>query len=321
VFTTEAATAASWSPGALAHAVRRGQLIRLARGVYVPAERWEGTGTDAARRRATIRAVAATHAVTGSRASHTSAALLADLPVWDLPDRPCLTVRPRFTGDSRCAHLHRATLDRAHLVGTAGVPRTSIARTVLDIAREHGVDDAVVVGDAALHEGMVVVEQLVRVAEFCAGWPGSRRALAVLELLDDRSESPLESVSRIRLAGVGVPAPEPQVDIFDAHGLFLGRLDFYWDEFGVAGEVDGKAKYGESPVETVWREKRRQGRMEDTGLIFVRWGRPDLEAMNRLAARLRTGFARGARRPRSDREWVVRYTPRFAPRMRAISAG
>jgi hypothetical protein len=149
-------------------------------------------------------------------------------------------VRPRYTGDAQAAHLHSGRLDG--VITSRGVTPTRITRTIVDIAREHDIEDAVVVGDAALARRIVDGDRLVRAAEFCAGWPGIRRAYGTLQLLDPRSESPLESVSRVRLAGAGVPEPEPRVEIVDHNGLWLGRLDFYWDEFGVAGDVDGKIK-------------------------------------------------------------------------------
>ncbi|MGH8860440.1 MAG: hypothetical protein ACRDVG_04255 [Jatrophihabitantaceae bacterium] len=141
----------------------------------------------------------------------------------------------------------------------------------------------------------------------------------MLERLDPRSESPIESVSRIRLGASTLPAPEPQTEIFDLTGVFLGRLDFYWEQFGVAGEVDGREKYSANdPGAVWWREKRRQELMEDTSLVFVRWGRADLDNMPRLLARIETAFARGARRPVSDRAWIARPTlPRF-PLMRGV---
>jgi hypothetical protein len=206
------------------------------------------------------------------------------------------------------------------VVAVDGMLRTRTARTVLDIAREHNVDDAVVVGDAALARGMTDGDRLFACAARCAGWPGARRANQVLGLLDPRSESPLESVSRIRIPMFGVPAPEPQVDILTRSGLFLGRLDFYWDEFGVAGEVDGQVKYTDDPVLAVVREKRRQGPMEDLGLIFVRWGRWELENMRALTHRLGEAFARGARRPRADRTYVARPSQGFAPQLTRIRA-
>ena len=198
-----------------------------------------------------------------------------------------------------------------HLVPDAPVARLSTSRTILDIAREHGLEDGIVVGDAALRRRMTDGARLSRCAEVCTGWPGMRRARSLLELLDERAESPVESVSRLRLHFTNLPAPELQPDILTLDGRFLGRLDFYWDEFGVAGEVDGLEKYLIDPERVVMNEKRRQGPMEETGLIFVRWTRADLEDMPQLERRLTTAFARGARRPRSDRTYRVATLPRL----------
>lgn len=311
MFTYADALAAGVSRSSIAHALRKDRLVRPFRGIYVPSDVWGGDGFDAERRRATLRAEAATRLIVPSFASHTSATLLAGLPVWEIPDRSCLTVTPRYTGDSICAHLHRAGVPDDHVVHDAAVARLTATRTILDIAREHGLEDAVVVGDRALRDRMTDEARLWACAEYCANWPGMKRARKLIELLDWRSESPLESVSRLRLSFTHLPAPELQPDIVDLNGVFLGRPDFYFDEFGVAGEVDGKVKYKDRADEVVWRERKRQGPMEDTGLLFVRWGRSDIEDMPRLVSRIETVFARGARRPRSDRSWRAITLPRF----------
>jgi hypothetical protein len=67
-------------------------------------------------------------------------------------------------------------------------------------------------------------------------------ARRVVAFADARAESPLESISRLRMREHGVPAPEPQVEIW-IDGRFAGRVDFYWDEYGVIGEADGWGKY------------------------------------------------------------------------------
>ena len=314
VFTTAQAHAAGWSPGALHNAVRHGRLLRLARGVHAPAELWAGTGIDAQVRRAMMRSVAGVLAIRSSAASHTSAALLDGMPVWSRPHRACVTVNPRYTGDAGCAHLHRARLLPEHVAVDRTIARTTPARTVLDTAREHGIEDAVVMGDYAVRNGLTDTDQLTRCARSCAGWPGIRRARAMIDILDPRSESPLESGSRVRLSFTRIPPPDLQPCIYDLGGRFLGRLDFYWDEFGVAGEADGRLKYLIDPndpeqSEAFWLEKQRQQLLEECGVFFVRWGRSDLAAMSRLVTRIETQFARGQRRSSADRRWIVRRTP------------
>lgn len=313
MFTTAQAYACGWSPGALHHAVRRGRLIRLARGIYAPAELWAGTDIDARVRRATMRGIAATLAVRPSVASHRSAALLEGMPVWSTSHDACVTVKPRYTGDADCAHLHRATVLPEHLVADGMVTRTNPARTVLDTAREHGIEDAVVMGDFAVRNGLTDADELAECARACAGWPGIRRARAAINLLDPRSESPLESASRVRFTFTRIPAPDLQPRIYDLNGRFLGRLDFYWDEFGVAGEADGKLKYLIDPADPAgsdafWLEKERQQLLEEAGVFFVRWGRSDLTNMPRLVDRVEAQFARGQRRSAADRRFIVRPT-------------
>lgn len=244
VFTTAEALHAGWTESALAHAVRCDRLVRVGYGCYVEAAEWQGDEPQDERRRLLLRTIAALANVATSVASHSSSALVADLPLWTTPPRACLTVAP------------------------------------------------------------------------LAGRSSSRRAKKVLTLLDPRSESPLESVSRLRLHETSLPRPELQTDILTLTGLLLGRVDFYWDEFGVVGEVDGLTKYREDPIGTTMRERRRQGLMDELGLIFVRWGRSDLRDMRTLTGRLEAAFARGSRRPRSDRGWI----PRFAPQTYALAA-
>lgn len=106
-----------------------------------------------------------------------------------------------------------------------------------------------------------------------------RRALPVL---DGRRENWFESWSFARLWQLGIEPPEPQVEVYDQDGLFLGRVDGLWLEEGVVAEADGSGKYlgefdpagpsGESAARAVMAEKVREDRIRDCGLEFVRWG-------------------------------------------------
>jgi hypothetical protein len=250
-----------------------------------------------------VRSVAAVLATSDSVASHLSAACLAGLPTWSAPDLPCITVSPRRTGDALSVHLHRATIDSADVIDGGGTLRTTVARTVVDIAREHGWIEAVVVGDAALATGATTIAQLEAVLAACARWPGICRARAVVAGLDRLAESPLESVSRLRIRQHGLPQPELQALITDQRGVELGRVDFYWPDLGVIGEVDGRMKYADDPNTAIWEEKRRQERLEDTGLIVVRWGKPELDRPELLRRKLLAAFGRAAHRRGGGSGW------------------
>jgi hypothetical protein len=148
-----------------------------------------------------------------------------------------------------------------------------------------------VAADAALHDRLVCPAELATVAELCRNWPGARAMRAVLELTDARAESPLESVSRLRMYERRLPAPDLQARLGTASGTFIRRVDFYWPEFGVVGEADGSEKYASRADQRA--EKLQQERLEDLDVVIVRWGWPDLYSFDAVATRLRSAFRRG----------------------------
>ena len=110
--------------------------------------------------------------------------------------------------------------------------------------------------------------------------------MAVLELVDGRRETPLESWSAWAFASWDVPAPEWQVDILDDAGVFLGRADTWWAD-GVVGEADGRAKYALAAAErggvtagsladVLHGERRREQAMRTAGADVVRWEARDV---------------------------------------------
>ena len=240
--------------------------------------------------------------------SHRSAAAMHAIPVVGARSPvPEVTIHPRGTGNTAGVHLYRATLATDDIVMLDGSPVTSIARTVVDLARLRRIECGVAAIDHVLHEGLVSVDDLERVLARCWNWPGARRARRALELSDARAESPLESVSRLVIRWLHLPMPELQVVVCDRYGFVVARLDFYWEEFGVAGEADGKAKYllGE---DAYGREKTRQESLEDEGVVFARWGwREAWRDRPVIASKLLNAFERGRARDASGfpRFWSV----------------
>lgn len=287
-----------WSDAAISRAVRSGRLLRHRRGVL---SRPEQAGPSAS-------ALAAARACSGSVGSHRSALLLHGLPVVGAAaPLPELTVAPRRMGRMHEALLYRAGLPDCHITALADVPVTSVARTLIDVARHRPLASAVAAIDAALHSHRVTVDELDEVLIHCWNWPRIRRAQRALRFIDARSESPLESVSRLVLGWLDLPTPSLQPTIVDAFGNHVGRLDFYWDEFGVFGEADGRSKYDARLVLTA--EKERQEALENLGLVAVRWGWVDLTRRRyALKRRVERAFERGTLRDRSGfrREWSVR---------------
>jgi hypothetical protein len=101
-----------------------------------------------------------------------------------------------------------------------------------------------------------------------AEWADLGRARRAVALLDARSESPLESLSRAVFLEHGLPAPDLQVE-FRPRPNLIYRADFYWRDQRVIGEADGMAKYDQPGA--LRAEKIRQEGLEDLGLRVVRW--------------------------------------------------
>jgi very-short-patch-repair endonuclease len=176
----------------------------------------------------------------------------------------------------------------------------SVERTLIDLAREHGLVSGVVAMDYALGQKLTSVATVSAELDACARWPGVRNAREALALADPLSESPLESRSRLKFREVGIRPPKTQIRIGDAAARFIGRVDFYWDEYGVVGEADGAVKYDGTDPAPLHGEKLRHEALEDAGLTVVRWGNSDLNDFSQVATRLRRAFGRPI-----ERRWTV----------------
>jgi hypothetical protein len=170
---------------------------------------------------------------------------------------PALTVAPRTADGTLGARVHRADLHADDVVCCGGSRVTSIARTLVDLGRAESTPTAIVVLDAALHRHLVTAEELEAVVLRCWNWPRIARASRAIALADARSESPLESVSRLVLRRLPLVVPDLQPEIRTATGKLV-RPDFYWDEFGVAGEADGDGKYDLSPTSLLDEKSARK---------------------------------------------------------------
>jgi hypothetical protein len=316
IFDRDDARALGWSDSAITRAIKSGRLVALRRGQLTAATRGPGPAsavTDAGRwlerdREHILQARAAARARRDSVVSHQSAALIHGLPLFGRASAiPTLTVAPRTADGTLNAHIYRATLPPDEIVERDGVIVTSVARTLIDLGRSQSTTTAVVALDAALHLQATTHDELDAVIRRCGSWPRIRRAMTAVRLADARAESPLESVSRLVIQRLRIPAPILQPAICSRAGSFIGRVDFYWDEYGVVGEADGFGKYDLSPT-SLLDEKRRQELLEDRAVVVTRWWWDVVRRPGELRRRLHKAFERGATRTRSGlpREWSVR---------------
>jgi hypothetical protein len=281
------------------HEVRRmlrdGSLQAIRRGAYVGTDQPE----DDAARHALLLGAALAELSPGAVVSHVSAAVLHGLHVWGVAlDRVHVTRDRRRTGARKGSrvHVHCAPLEPDEVVLVDGAPTTSVARTVADVARTVGFEQAVVVADAALEAGSTDSSALAAALDRMPRWPGVPAARRAIGFAQKGSGSVGESRSRVAIARAGLPPPVLQWEVRRSDGTFVGRVDFGWPRYRTVGEFDGRVKYGrlvppgEDAGEVVYREKLREDALRAEDLAVVRWSWPDLTNFTPTATRLRTLF-------------------------------
>ena len=286
---------------AMRRAARRGDMRRVHRGAYVGAEHWKGLGPEA-RHRVEVRAALAA-ARSDVLVSHQSAAVVWGLPVVGAPLRRVhLTFVGASGGVSRGAVSRHVTSASPPESMVDGIRVTSAGRTVVDLARAAGLLAGVVAADAALRAKLVTPGQLAEELEAAGKGRGVRVARDVVAFADGLSESPGESLSRVRMRQLGLPGPVLQREFSD-HVGFVGRVDFWWEDVRVVGEFDGRAKYEqdgdiEAERRRLWEEKLRENRLRATGATVARWTWADAWAGAPMAAALlQAGVRPSVRRP------------------------
>lgn len=251
--------------------VAKGQVTPIARGVYAPTE-WLKSLTDDPRRMHAVAVAALIKRNPDLVASHESAAYLHGIDVLLPPGttvpRVTLTRQPQERTRSLVngALIRVARLPDDHVTRVLGVRATTVARTVMDIARTSGFMEGVVAADSALHAHAAIKVEFAIILEDCARWSGTLRARQVLDFTDGRSESALESVARVRFAEYGLPPPGLQVNIRGSQG-FIGRADFCWAEYQTIGEADGGLKYEDQGRDRARAQLARDEKFHDAG-----WG-------------------------------------------------
>lgn len=153
----------------------------------------------------------------GSVVSHGSAATLHRLPVWATATARVHVTRPGEGQRRPLLHLHSAQLTEDDITVVDGVAVTSVARTVLDLARTVRMEHSVAAADRALRSGLGP-EQLTEGLGRMEAWPGVRAARRVVAFADPRAETVGESVSRVRIHLDGLPAPDLQHEIVGTPG-------------------------------------------------------------------------------------------------------
>lgn len=270
--------------------VRSGELLPVTRGAYRYAaaltrdEQASGDDTYLA----TIRAV---HLLAAEPLVFSG---LAAAAVWQLPVVAPWPSTVSVVTDVAAGGRSNVTIARTSVGHPAprmdvdGLTVTTLARTVIDVGRTADFAQGVTVADAALRGQEkratrfrrlpVALEEVQAELLLFGSLPGVSRCRGVIDFADGGSGSPGESISRVHIQHSGFPPPELQATFFDRRG-FIGTVDFWWPEFRLIGEFDGKGKYlraefarGRSVAQIVMDEKDRENRLRALGNNVTRWG-------------------------------------------------
>lgn len=218
---------------AIRNRIERGRLHPVSRGVYAVGR------PELSREGHWMTAILACG--DGAALSHRSAMALWGIGT-DAPGRIDVSVRAHTRVRRPGLRVRRRPgLPDADVVGHRGIPVTSPARTLVDLATELGpiaVERAV---NEADKRDLIDPETLRTELERYAGEPGVRLLRQILDKRTFRlSDSELEILFRRIAIGAGLPPPltKQKVNGFE--------VDFYWPDLGLVVETDG-LRYHRTP--------------------------------------------------------------------------
>lgn len=252
--------------------VASGDLVRIRRGCYATAETIADAESDACLKHAIkVAALVAASRRRDCVASHHSAARIHGLELLHPPTEAVISITlppGRKTGRASASETdvvrHAADLPDSHLTEFRGIPVTTVARTVADIARTSSFAQGVVVADSAMRRDPSVKRAIRSVCQTCRRWPGVELARKVAEFAEWVPETPLESSARAVFHEHGLPPPLFQAPIIGKNGKLVARTDFCWPEYGAIAEADGVEKY-------LIRGDIKQDHQRDSGIREVGW--------------------------------------------------
>ncbi|MEZ5189566.1 MAG: hypothetical protein R2717_00860 [Schumannella sp.] len=287
------------SERALSRGASAGDLARVRRGSYLDSVAWRGLSLEDQHFIKMIATAAA--AVRSPVFSHESAAVAWRFPIVEgLPSRTQITVPPGSgLRSDRLVVRHEAPLDCLDVIDAESIRLTSPSRTLVDFMATRSFLSAVCGAEGALRSGLVVPEHVEEAIARRRPFRGSRRAEAVARFASGLSASPNESLCRVRFHQLGFPQPTQQKEYPGLRGGHL-EVDFYFDEFDVICETDGRVKYederylaGRTPQQALWEEKEREDHLRSMCRDFVRLTWNDAWHRTGLIAKLaRAGIPR-----------------------------
>jgi hypothetical protein len=182
----------------------------------------------------------------GSAVSHWAMAQLHGLPERWRRDEVHVLALHDLDHRARHSNLHQTrSLPAAHVTEVDGIPGTTIARTIFDLARTESAEWIGILLDAGLHRCGMTVEEMVDTTLDLAkrGRTGTRKMRFLVSERMGLDYVPTESVLEAEFVNLcsaySLPVPERQVLLGDDEDV-IGRVDFFY-RAGLVIELDGRA--------------------------------------------------------------------------------
>jgi hypothetical protein len=277
--------------------VRRGTLTSVGHGMYARTALVNQVKAAKSGSTALLLAAAVAGAGPDAIASHQAAAALHGLQLLHQAQLDAIDVaRPPEAKGSRTGRpglrLHVAAIPAEHRTVVSGIPVTTVARTVVDVARTTPLRDGVVTADSALHGKWTTKGELYAIIEACPRWPGIGRARQVVDFSDGLAESAFESIARVAFHDAGLPPPQLQAQV-GGDGQVIARVDFYWPAHSTIAEADGAAKYQDPGVAR--RQLQRDAELRAAGFQVVHFNWQEFQINpDQVVQAIKDAFAQAA---------------------------
>jgi hypothetical protein len=182
------------------------------------------------------------------------------------------------------------TVNDADVQFIDGLYVTSPLRTVFDCGRWLSLVEAVVVADALMHSELVSPAQLAAYARSHRRLRGVRQIDRVVELVEPKSESPMETRVRLLIVLAGLPKPEPQLIIRDRSDRIVARADLGYEAARFLIEYDGALHWEQRRA-----DDRRRDLLRDLGWeVLVVSSEDYYQSPGLIIAKVRTALAKAA---------------------------
>lgn len=247
-------------------ALSRGEVRRVARGVYV-----KSSVPDNSLTRASALSLVLPHS---SAAVRLSAAWIHQIPGVEL-DIDDIFARPEFATIGRDLRIeragvvqHRYQIEPRDLMKIGDLRLTTLERTAFDLARIKDAYKALGYLDMCASTGRLDLDQVLRIRRQCRGYRFVGTIDRLLPFVDKGSQSMGESKTRLKIINAGLPTPTTQCQVFIPSTGQTYYLDLGWQRVKVGVEFDGTADH--SSPDQVAHDLRRRALIEALGWkIFV----------------------------------------------------